>query len=109
MDDTNEPNVDGQDDVAETQADTENDKTVPTDTVPAGKVNEDNVVDKEQHTNNEVKQSFEDTNVISETTVPITLAPNEDTNKDEPLVPANSEYQTSVASIHLPEVAAGKS
>ena len=61
--------------------------------------NEANVNNMGESANTQKEQSFDDINAI---------AASDDPHKANPPVPANSEYQTSLASIHLPAVATAK-
>ena len=69
-----------------------------------GRINSEIKANKEIPPNNEENETvlagngIDDTNVLSETIVPVVIAPEEHEHRKEPLVPANSEHQTSLTS-----------
>ena len=62
------------------------------------KANKEIPPDNEENETVLSENGIDDTNVLSETIVPVVIAPEEHEHRKEPLVPANSERQTSLTS-----------
>ena len=62
------------------------------------KANKEIPPDNEENETVLAENGIDDTNILSETIVPVVIAPEEHEHKKEPLVPANSERQTSLIS-----------
>ena len=69
------------------------------------KVNKQIPLDNQENAAVLVENGIDDTNILSETIIPVVIAPEEHESKKEPLVPANSERQASLASAVPPKQA----
>ena len=69
------------------------------------KVNKEIHLDHQENSVVLVENGIDDTNILSETIIPVVIAPEEHGSSKKPLVPANSERQTSLTSAVRPKQA----